>query len=75
MQEVLPIMHTQLGAPATVLAKSAQVRTGELLISALIATLSSIGACGQGWAAVEAVACVSTIEYVILMAFQDHLLT
>ena len=48
----MPIMHTQLGAPATVLAKSAQVRTGKLLMSALGVGLFMFGMYGQGWAAV-----------------------
>ena len=33
MQELMPIMHTELGPPAVVVAKSAQVRTGDLLTS------------------------------------------
>lgn len=33
LQEHMPIMSTQLGHPAIVVAKSAQVRTGELLTS------------------------------------------
>lgn len=61
MQEVMPIMHTQLGPPATVLAKSAQVRTGELLVTALGLGLPLLGTCGRAWAALQAIVCVRRI--------------
>lgn len=49
MQEALPIMHQKLGSPATVLAKNAHVRTGQLQGSASEVVLCFAGAYGRSW--------------------------
>lgn len=46
MQEAMPIMHQKLGSPATVLAKNAHVRTGQLRASAS-ELVSFASACGR----------------------------